>query len=257
MTDAASKRRWFRLTPGAIVIGLLAVEGLLFLSERFHWFPFNAHKGWTVLIAVAAVGAGALLMLVWWAVAIVFRWRFQFSIRSLLVLTVVVAVACSWLTWEMKEARRQREAIAKLRAGVLYDYQCDPSYPYQPFSSATPPEPGWLRGAFGEDFFSDAVALNLGFSQVTDTDLEHLKELNEVQALYLNSTYISDAGLENLKWLPDLQSLGLANTRITDAGLQHVRRLAKLRGVNITLTDATNEGAEKLKQTLPNCKVYH
>ena len=34
---------------------------------------------------------------------LIFRWRFQFSIRSLLVLTVAVAVPCSWLAVEVKE----------------------------------------------------------------------------------------------------------------------------------------------------------
>ena len=33
------------------MLGLLAVEGFLLLSEWFRWFPFNEHKGWTVLIA--------------------------------------------------------------------------------------------------------------------------------------------------------------------------------------------------------------
>jgi hypothetical protein len=45
-----------------------------------------------------------LLMLVWFAIALVFGWRFQFSIRSLLVLTATAAVPCSWLSWEMKRA---------------------------------------------------------------------------------------------------------------------------------------------------------
>ena len=40
-----------------VVFGLLVVEGVLWLSERFQWFAFNHHKSWTVLIAVAAVGA--------------------------------------------------------------------------------------------------------------------------------------------------------------------------------------------------------
>jgi hypothetical protein len=56
-----SNPRWFRLTPDRIVVGLLVVEGFLLLSERFHWFSFNAHKGWTVLIAVATVGLTLLL----------------------------------------------------------------------------------------------------------------------------------------------------------------------------------------------------
>ena len=56
--DAAEPRkcRWFHVTPDRLVIGLLVVECLLWFSERFQWFSFNAHKGWTVLIAVAAVG---------------------------------------------------------------------------------------------------------------------------------------------------------------------------------------------------------
>jgi len=62
--------------------------GILCLSERYGWFPFNANKGWTVLIAVAAVGAVLIVMLLWFAVALVFRWRYQFTIRTLLVLTI-------------------------------------------------------------------------------------------------------------------------------------------------------------------------
>ena len=50
MADA-SERRWFHVTPDRLILALLPVEGLLWLSERFQWFAFNEHKGWTVLIA--------------------------------------------------------------------------------------------------------------------------------------------------------------------------------------------------------------
>jgi hypothetical protein len=63
MTDPTPKPRCYRLTPDRLVIGLLIVECLLWLSERFQWFAFNAHKGSTVLIAVAAVAATILFML--------------------------------------------------------------------------------------------------------------------------------------------------------------------------------------------------
>ena len=47
MADAPkAKPRWYRLTPGHVVLGLLAVEGFLLLSEWFEWFAFNRHKGW-------------------------------------------------------------------------------------------------------------------------------------------------------------------------------------------------------------------
>ena len=52
-------RRWFRLTPDRLMVGLLALEGFLLLSEWFRWFPFNQHKGWTVLIAMAVCRAGS------------------------------------------------------------------------------------------------------------------------------------------------------------------------------------------------------
>jgi hypothetical protein len=46
------KLRCFHLTPDRFVIALLVAEGFLLPSERFHRFAFNAHKGWTVLIAI-------------------------------------------------------------------------------------------------------------------------------------------------------------------------------------------------------------
>jgi len=89
--------RWYRLTPNRFVIGLFVLECLLWLTERFECFPFNRHKGWTVLIAVAVLGAAMLLMFFTYVAAILFRWRFQFAIRTLLLLVVAVAVPCSWL----------------------------------------------------------------------------------------------------------------------------------------------------------------
>jgi hypothetical protein len=80
MPAAAPETRRFRLTPGHCLAALLAVEGLLFLAEQFRWLP----KRWPVLTAVVAVGVATLGMFVWFAVALVLRWRFQFRIRSLL-----------------------------------------------------------------------------------------------------------------------------------------------------------------------------
>jgi hypothetical protein len=43
MSEPISKPRWLVPTPGWPVLGLLAVEGVLYFSQRFRWFPFNAH----------------------------------------------------------------------------------------------------------------------------------------------------------------------------------------------------------------------
>lgn len=44
-----SKRRWYHLSPDRFIIGLLAVEGLSLLSERFQWFTSRRGRVITVL----------------------------------------------------------------------------------------------------------------------------------------------------------------------------------------------------------------
>src|SRR5271157_2618165 len=172
----------FRLTPDRLVIGLLIVECLLWLSERFQRFPFNTHKGWTVLIAVASVGVAMLLMLLWFIVALVFRLRFQFSIRSLLIVAVVVALPCSWLAVEMKKAREQKEAVAAILSGgghVSYDWQVDTNLGFLP--NAQPKCPSWLRGLLGDDFFGEVAYVHFigGLSQFTEARQGRLRCMNK------------------------------------------------------------------------------
>ena len=236
MLSAKSQRRWFSPTPACLIYGLLIVEGLLWLSERYTWFGFNEKKGWTVLIAVAVVGVAMLLMLGWFIVSLLFRWRFQFSIRSLLVLTVAVAVPCSWLAVEMKKATEQKAvvvAIAKhVRAvGSAYDYEFDASGNYLP--NARPPAPVWLQSLLGDDFFGQVASLTFWGPQLTNADLEHLKTLNTLRLIYLYTTDATDAGLEHLKVLDQLQYLHIEAAQITDAGV------------------------EKLQQALPKCRILH
>ncbi|MGD0898407.1 MAG: hypothetical protein ABR915_11265 [Thermoguttaceae bacterium] len=173
---------WYRPTPDRAVIGLLALEGLLSLSERFRWFPFNAHKGWTVLICVASVSAWVLLMLGWFAAALVFRWRFQFSIRSLLLLTVAVALPCSWLSRELKKAREQQEAVEGItKLGGWASPGCQISTKSCLICEAEPPPPVWLQNLLGDEFFRNTMAALV----LTDAELAHIKGLPDHQTLCL------------------------------------------------------------------------
>ena len=280
MTDAPTPtRRRFSPTPAWLIFGLLVVEGLLWLSERFSWFAFNAHKGWTVLIAVAVVGVTAILMLLWFVASLVFRWRFQFSIRSLLLLTVAVAVPCSWLVVEMREPKQEREAEAALvKAGghVAWLQKSSLFQPPGPNGELQMAEPKWLRELLGDDFFSGVIQVKFENIPVTDADLEHLEALSHLDDLSLNNTEvtdvglkhleglsyltmltldktrITDAGLEHLKGLRELRRLGLAGTQITDVGMEHLKGLKRLRWLDFRGTKVTDEGVEKLRQALPN-----
>ena len=176
--------RWHhRLTPGNLVMALLVVEVLLCLSARYRWFAFNRHHGWTVLVTVAAAAAVMLALLFWFAVSLFFRRRFQFSIRSLLLLTVAVAIPCSWLMQATREAKRQREAVAAIRrlGYVVYDWQCDCDGHVMPITEE-PKAPAWLWHGLGVDFFSEATDVNMFWP--TDADLRPLEGIAGIQNLH-------------------------------------------------------------------------
>ena len=111
MTDPTSTRRWFCPTPGWLILGLLVVECLLWLSERFRWFCFNDHKGWTVLIAVAVGRRGDAAHAALVHRRLLFRWRFQFLSGRCWCWSLAVALPCSWLAVEMKKAKEQKDGI--------------------------------------------------------------------------------------------------------------------------------------------------
>ncbi len=255
MTDPKPKRRSFYPMPSWLVLGLLAATGVLFLSERFRWFAFNQHKGWTVLIAVASVGVTLGLMVLWLVIALIFRLPFQFSIRSLLVLVVAVALPCSWLAAEMKKASEQQVAVDEIRRlGGRIEYGRD--------ETAVA-----LIRLLGDDFFNNAVSASLSNDDqmeylralqhltwlhfrgdaVTDSGLQHLQGRPQLGFLYLTNTQVTDNGLQLLQRLPQLYALGLSRTRITDNGLQFLEAQSSLHTLDLSSTRITDSGLRHLR----------
>ena len=67
-------------------------------------------------------------MLLWWATGLIFGWRFQFGIRSLLAFCLACSIAVSWLAVEMRQARRASgEWSSGSEFGWMgdYDWQVD------------------------------------------------------------------------------------------------------------------------------------
>ena len=104
------------------------------------------------------------------------RW-FQFSLRTLLIFTLIFAVACAWFTGKVERKRRERaavEALVKKGARVTYDYNL--------VRSATPPGPRWVRWLLGENYFSEVVWVNM-FGNVGDDDLANVAEFEHLELL--------------------------------------------------------------------------
>jgi len=230
MTVSEPKRRKFSPTPSWLILALLEVEWLLFLLD---WFQLPKwHKGYAVLIAVASVGVAFLLMLLWFVIALVFRFSFQFGIRSLLVLGVAVAIPCSWLAVEIKAAREQgkvENAIRALGGGV--GWALNGISMNSRSLIVLPPLPR-LQPLLGEHFFTYIAVVGLDNTQCTDADLESLKGLTQLEILQLGHTQVTDAGLKHLKGLAHLKELVVNETKVTD------------------------EGVEELELALPNCKIW-
>jgi hypothetical protein len=136
MNTSALPRRWYIPTPAWLVYGAATATAILFASERWRWFWFNEHKGYTVLLAVAVVCAVLILLAAWMLLALLFRRRAQFGLRTLIVFVTLCALVCSWLGVRMKQARRQAEIAAmikqKLHGEANYFWQFDTSFPPRP-----------------------------------------------------------------------------------------------------------------------------
>ena len=193
MTDAEKPpRRWFHLTPDRLVYGLLAGEGLLLAVEPFRWLP----KGWPVLIAIACVAAALLFALLWFLASLLFRWRFQFGLRSMFLLALVIAVACGWLSAEMNAAKRRAAALARLYRGAFFDCQFDSRG--EPWGFAHLPAPQWLWDTLGGNFFAEIVTIDIeDGGDVTDDDVSRLSEFPELRELDLENSKLTGNELES------------------------------------------------------------
>ena len=227
-------------TPDRVVLLLLLVEALLFLSNWLGWPAW--HKGYAVLTCVALVGVALLAMVAWFVVAVILRRQFQFGVRTLLTLVVVVSIPFSWLAEEVRRSKPEQEAasvIRQLGSEIHWDTEAPPC----------------LRGLLGESFFGHVNFLFHTGPGLTDTEMKCLRVMDHIEELGLLCPNVTDAGLENLKRLTHLNNLALAYTNVTDAGLENLRELHELEVLNLVGSPVTNDGIEKLKQALPNCRI--
>lgn len=227
---------------------LLAIQAVLWLSERFELFAFNQERGHALLIAVTAFGLTVVVMFCRLLSSLITHRPFQFSIFCAFLLTTASAIPCSWLATDMEAARTRRavvEQIHKTGGFVAYDHEPPPGVAILP--RAAPPGPVCLRKLLGDDLFVHVREVDFRGSRVRDAELRHLAGLAGLQSLGLANTAIDDAGLEYLKGLTQLQGLDLCSTKVSDAGVEHLKGLTQLHGLALCRTKVSDAGLESLK----------
>ncbi len=165
------------------------IGGFLLISEQAGWFGF-AEDEKKMAIALAVVILPIFLLVVWivlkvlrdtlrlfWIVArLAYRRRFQYSLRTLLVVVTLFAIPCSWLAVKIRQAKRQQEAVAaiqKLGGSVIYDWPAG----WKPARNVKPPPgPVWLRNLLGVDLFQTVNTVDLSGTQVADEDIRKLQQ---------------------------------------------------------------------------------
>jgi hypothetical protein len=187
--------------------------------------------------------------------------RYQFSLRALIVFVTLCAVACSWLTVKMQQAKRQQEVVELLRrAGlaVYYDYQLDRNG--RPDRTKQWPGPAWMRELMGEDLTATVVrvetrpSMSGGFGgfgvsctpEIDATLLEILPRLAHLKYLDLSGVPIMDSRLEYLQGLLELEDLRLEHAFINDDGLAHLPPLPRLKKIFIGEGELTDVGIIRL-----------
>ena len=163
------------------------------------------------------------------------RRRFQFSLRTLMVVMTMLAV---WTGWTVSKVKRMQRAIASvewLGGFIAYKHQWrDGEF----LPNARPPASNWMRLLFGERYGAEPVEI-----QLFACPQMRAAEFTDAEAAAISQ-------LEELTWLV------LMDTKLTDAGLRHLHRLTKLGRLDVEGTLVTEVGVADLKRVLPNCKVY-
>jgi hypothetical protein len=238
--------RWPSLRRKRLLLGLLAIEGLLFLSAKLPFFSISEQANLRVPIAFGRFLVAAAIALVALVIVLPIRRRwFQIRLRTLLIVTAVCAVGCAWLARRIDHKRNDREAveaIVALRGHAIFDHQEN--------LGESPSGPRWLRKLLGENFFREVVEVDIYDAQMDDATTKKLQGLTQLRMLRLRGTKFTGAVL-NLKPFAQLHTLELMDTNITDAGLEGVKsatQLQKLVLAGSNITDAALINIKGLSQ---------
>lgn len=259
-----NRRLWLRILVALLLVAVAALE-LAAMASAQHGFE-------AFLWPLVTLGIGTVLVIVLTALIQLIRHRFRFSLGSLLLAFLLVAVVLPillglvrrvehyrlvsqvtvWGTRWMPEATAPEWVLKGLGDPWQYAF-----YDLSSLSASRPQDDAWvslLENSLG------VRDLELDGCQITEEAIARLGHLETLRSLTIRRIPLSDAAWRHLTQLPHLESLDLEDIAIGEEGLRHLakcRHLTYLRiappgGIPSRLTET---GLAELRQALPQCEI--
>jgi hypothetical protein len=163
------------------------------------------------------------------------RRRPQFGLKTLIIVIGVFGVLLGiWVAW-FEPYRREAEVME-----MIHSHHKD-------IGITVPDGPAWARAIFGDRSFRRLVKVSLGGNDVSDADLELLRQSPMIRSVTLHTTSrVTNAGLRHLASLPNLEELTLIGPQFSDASLEPIGRLRHLLSLHIINANLSNDGLRHL-----------
>lgn len=172
--------------------------------------------------------------------------RRRYSVKSLLLLTLVVALGMAWARVQIIRAERQRHAMQVLidaGATVESDFKLGgPTAPPTAFDA-----PAWLRRLIGNDVVRAVRRVKMHRHTIDAETHGYVANLPQLEFLELFVTELQPASLTCLKELLALKHLALSGNRLSDEDLKQLANLTQLEFLQLSNNDLTGCGFEHLR----------
>lgn len=175
------------------------------------------------------------------------RLRLQFSLRSLLIASTVVAILLAIAADRRRRVERAHAVIRQvggvhqLTVGSFADDSISARiFRMIPGASESSPSAVYLLAQGARVHISPQIAgspsvdyANNAGRETTNDDLDRLCALTGIKELHVDSSLVSDRGLAHLTRLRNLEKLSLSGIDCSDAGFAHLSRLTALRSLSV------------------------
>jgi hypothetical protein len=112
--------------------------------------------------------------------------------------------------------------------------------------SASGLTPAGCDEVFRDLFWGDPAVVHLPYCELTDAHVAIISQAPTLRSLILDGTRITDTGIQQLRPLQQLEYLSLGGTAISDKSLDIVGRFPELRFLNLSETRISNRALEHL-----------